>query len=93
MPDGSIYYGQVVDILPFELRPKDGSCPPGFRKLMQHIVASSSRATSIDVASDHTTKIEEYNAVNDSPLIVDDMSLVPDELHAHITKVRHGFGI
>lgn len=93
MPDGSIYYGQVVDILPFESRPKDGSCPPGFRKLMQHIVASSSRATSIDVASDHNSKLEESQAVHDSPLIVEEMSLVPDEFHAHITKVRHGFGI
>lgn len=57
MPDGSIYFGQVVDILPFELRPKDGSVPPGFRKLQQ-IVASSSRATSIEATSDLGTVLE-----------------------------------
>lgn len=91
MPDGSIYYGHVVEVLPFEFRPKDGSIPAGFQKKL--LIVSSSRATSIDALSEPTSVLDYAPSSHDSPLIVENISLVAEEFHAHITKVRHGFGI
>lgn len=83
MPDGSIYYGQVIEILPNELKPKDGSVPAGFRKYLAMLRANSSAATSDGLSSNLGSRQDLHDKVDD-PFVVDDRTQISEEMQHHV---------
>ena len=52
MPDGSTYYGQVIQILPHHLKPQEGGMPAGFLKKSPQTALS--RTSSADLAGNES---------------------------------------
>ena len=99
MKDGSVYYGQLIEILPNDKRPvglEPGIKPPGFnmhRATPQVLSVESSLQHLSEEPEDAAQKQAELILEAKEPWIVYDKPSVPEELLEHIIRVRHGFGI
>jgi len=92
--DGSIYYGQLVTILPqSEPKPENLS---GFRQVQSRQPSADPLAQASHARSEPT-----QNSALDAPetekgdetLIVENIDEISEELRAKLIQVRHGYGI
>ena len=106
--DGAIYYGQVVQILPPSVKPENlagfkeraATNPNDTPNLTAVLAHEKSTASLVPPGTSHSgTALSQqepiYQIITDGlePLVVEDYSLIEENLKDKLLTVRHGFGI